>query len=309
MFSWLGDIFSGLGDFLANSFEAIGDAVTRSIFDSFITWFYETIYGTISDFFSAITDMGAGMFDQSWVQSALTLFALLGWCLFVVGSVVAVFDFAIEYQNGRGNVRSLCTNVLTGFFGASLLTKLPVELYRFCVALQNTYTGELASYFGAAHHISIADIALQSLTVGFADTDGLQVPPTLLILLILIAFGYCVVSVFFQNLKRGGILMVQIAIGSLYLFSVPRGYTDGFVGWCKQVIAMCVTAFLQTTILFLGLLTFQNHPLLGLGVMLASKETPRIAQQFGLDAAAKPNITSAIHTTTTAVNLAKTIMK
>ena len=34
-----------------------------------------------------------------------------------------------------------------------------------------------------------------------------------------------VVKVFFANLKRGGILLIQIAVGSLYMFSVPRGYT------------------------------------------------------------------------------------
>ena len=39
-------------------------------------------------------------------------------------------------------------------------------------------------------------------------------------------------------------MLCQIAVGSLYLFGVPRGYTDGFYGWCKQVIATCLTAFL-----------------------------------------------------------------
>ena len=40
---------------------------------------------------------------------------------------------------------------------------------------------------------------------------------------------------------------------------------------------------MQTTLLFLGLLTFPNHMLLGLGIMLAANDVPRIAQQFGLD--------------------------
>ena len=61
-----------------------------------------------------------------------------------------------------------------------------------------------------------------------------------------------------------------MAVGSLYLFSVPRGYTDGFSQWCKQIFALCLTAFLQTALLFLGLLTFQDNLLLGLGIMLAA---------------------------------------
>ena len=32
--------------------------------------------------------------------------------------------------------------------------------------------------------------------------------------------SYCVVKIFFQNIKRGGILLVQMSVGSLYMFSV-----------------------------------------------------------------------------------------
>ena len=128
-------------------------------------------------------------------------------------------------------------------------------------------------------------------------------------LLALIALGYCVVKIFFANIKRSGILMTQIAVGSLYMFSIPKGYTDGFLQWCKQVIALCVTAFLQMTLLYLGLLTWRNNMLLGLGVMLSANEVPRIAQTFGLDTSAKVNLSSAVYTTTSAVNLAKTIIK
>ena len=93
------------------------------------------------------------------------------------------------------------------------------------------------------------------------------------------------------------------------MFSIPKGYTDGFVAWCKQVIALCLTAFLQMTLLFLGLLTWQESFLLGLGVMMAANEVPRIAQNFGLDTSTRVNIMSAVHTTTTAINLTRAIAK
>ena len=125
----------------------------------------------------------------------------------------------------------------------------------------------------------------------------------------MIALGYCVIKIFFANIKRGGILITQIAVGSLYMFSIPKGYTDGFVAWCKQVIALCLTAFLQMTLLFLGLLTWQESFLLGLGVMMAANEVPRIAQNFGLDTSTRVNIMSAVHTTTTAINLTRAIAK
>ena len=73
----------------------------------------------------------------------------------------------------------------------------------------------------------------------------------LLNLLIIICLGYCVIKVFFSNIKRGGILLTQIAVGSLHMFSLPRGYSEGFTSWCKQVIAICFTTFMQTTLAFL----------------------------------------------------------
>ena len=102
---------------------------------------------------------------------------------------------------------------------------------------------------------------------------------------------------------------MQIAVGSLYMFSVPRGYTDGFNQWCKQIAAICLTAFMQTTLLFLGLMTFPGNMILGLGIMLAANEVPRIAQQFGLDSSVKVNMMSVIHATTTAVNLTNSVAR
>ena len=83
-------------------------------------------------------------------------------------------------------------------------------------------------------------------------------------LFIIIMMGYAVIKVFFANLKRGGILLIQIAVGSLYMFSVPRGYLDGFTQWCKQIIGLCLTTFLQATTLAAGLMVLRTHALLGL---------------------------------------------
>ena len=49
--------------------------------------------------------------------------------------------------------------------------------------------------------------------------------------------------------------------------------------------------------------------LLGLGVMLAANEVPRIAQQFGLDSSVKVNVMNVVHATTTAVNLSRTVSR
>jgi len=124
-----------------------------------------------------------------------------------------------------------------------------------------------------------------------------------------ILMGYAVIKVFFANLKRGGILLIQIAVGSLYMFSVPRGYIDGFVSWSKQVVGLCLTAFLQATILIAGLMVFNSKMLLGLGLMLAASEIPRIAGQFGLDTSTKANLMSTMYAAQTAMNMTRTVVQ
>ena len=146
------------------------------------------------------------------------------------------------------------------------------------------------------------------LTTQFAS-GALSGQAPLYTLLCLIAFAYCVIKIFFQNIKRGGILLVQMAVGTLYMFSIPRGYQDGFNQWMKQVAAICLTAFMQTTLLYLGLLTFPGNMLLALGIMLAANEVPRIAQQFGLDSSVKVNMMSVVHATTTAANITRSLVR
>lgn len=77
----------------------------------------------------------------------------------------------------------------------------------------------------------------------------------------------------------------------------------------KQVFALCLTAFLQTTLLFLGLLSWSTNMLLAIGIMMSAAEVPRIAQQFGLDTSVKVNVMSAVHMGTSAVNLVKAVGK
>ena len=111
----------------------------------------------------------------------------------------------------------------------------------------------------------------------------------------LVMIGYAVFKVFFSNLKRGGILLILIAVGSLYMFGIPRGYLDGFHGWCKQVVGLCLTTFLQSTILIAGLMVFREQLLLGLGLMLSAGEIPRLAGHFGMESGTRANLMGSIY--------------
>ena len=301
---WLENLIDGIVDSISDAFESLWQTVSNSIWEMFLKWIYEAVYGAIADFFTLMGNMGTDLFDLPWVQACLQLFSLFGWALFVAGLVVAIFDIAIEYQSMRQfNIKRQVMPLIYGFLAVNLFTVVPVRLYTFCITIQNTLMHDLAGTF-ASHVVSdrLDVVAMNALQV-------MGMTGSIFNLIAIIALGYCVIKIFFANIKRGGILLTQIAVGSLHMFSLPKGYTDGFIQWSKQVIALCLTAFLQMTLLYLGLLTWQTNILLGLGVMLSANEVPRIAQMFGLDTSARMNLSSAVYTTTSAVNLAKTIIK
>lgn len=304
MFDWLEDLLEALGEMLGESWQGIGEDIANVIWDTMIGWIYETVFDAIGGFFESINEMGVEIFEMQWVQAAVSLFVLFGWALFVVGSVVAIFDVAIEYQHGRANIRACALNILKGFFACSLIGVLPIEIYKFCITLHTTFAHDLVEAYIGAQRSSFASLVTDVYAGVFQRTMGIS---GVLNLFELIMFGYCCVKLFFQNLKRGGILIIQIAVGSLYMFSIPRGYTDGFNQWMKQVIAICLTAFMQTTLMYLGLLTMTDDMILGLGVMFAANEVPRIAQHFGLDSSVRVSMVNVLHTANTSVSIARSI--
>lgn len=293
----------------------IWDFVADKILGQIVDWFYGQVVGFLGNFFAEMGNMGVELFEMSWVQSIVLFFSYLAWALYGTGLVVACFECGIEYSSERGNIRETALNAIKGFMAVSLFTVVPVRLYELSVTLQGQLTAGITGY-GASIGDVASDImqefsAVESLTdltsgpfLGFGSiTSGIM------ILFCIILMAYAIIKVFFANLKRGGILLIQIAVGSLYMFSVPRGYTDGFIQWCKQIIGLCLTAFLQATILIAGLMVFKDHALLGLGLMLSAGEIPRIAGAFGLDTTTRANIMSAVYTAQAAVNTTRTIVQ
>lgn len=293
----------------------IWDFVAETVLGEILDWFYGQIIGFLGNFFAEMGDMGAEIFQLSWVQSIVQFFSHLGWALYVTGLVVACFECGIEYASGRGGIKDTALNAIKGFMAVSLFTVVPVRLYELSTTLQSSLTAGITGY-----GTSLGDVAGEIITTlndagALSDlTDGAffgfaSITSPIMVLFCVILMAYAVIKVFFASLKRGGILLIQIAVGSLYLFSVPRGYTDGFFQWCKQIVGLCLTTFLQATILVAGLMVFKDHALLGLGIMLSAGEIPRIAGAFGLDTTTHANIMSAVYATQTAVNTSRTIVQ
>ena len=280
----------------------IWDFAADTVLGQIMDWIYAQIIGFLGEFFAMMGNMGAELFEMSWVQAIVLFFSYFAWALYGTGLVVSAFECGIEYQSGRGSIKDTALNAIKGFMAVSLFTIVPVELYKLAITLQGAFTSGITGL--AAADSSVSNMAAAAL----ASIGDVLVSPIMGIFC-LILMGYAVIKVFFANLKRGGILLIQIAVGSLYMFSVPRGYIDGFVSWCKQVVGLCLTAFLQATILIAGLMVFNSNMLLGLGLMLAASEIPRIAGQFGLDTSTRGNLMSTMYAAQTAMNITRTVVR
>ena len=229
----------------------IWDFIADTVLGQIIDWIYGQIIGFLGDFFMQMGNMGADLFEMGWVKSIVLFFSYLAWALYATGLVVAVFECGIECQSGRGSIRETALNAVKGFLAVGMFSTVPVELYKLCVSLQGSFTAGITGFgsdFGAVAASTIESLKdagtwRDAASAGVFGGIGSITSPILMIF-ILILMGYAVIKVFFGNLKRGGILLIQIAVGSLYMFSVPRGYIDGFTGWCKQVIGLCLTTFL-----------------------------------------------------------------
>ena len=288
--------------------------MAETVLGEITDWIYSQIVGFLGNFFGEMGSMGAELFQMSWVQSIVLFFSYLAWALYATGLVVSCFECGVEYSTGRGNVREVFLNGLKGFLAVNLFTVVPVRLYELSVSLQSELTRGLTGYGS-----SIGDVAqtvledysaiekLSEITEGSLPGFGM-ISSALMVIFCLILMAYAVIKVFFANLKRGGILLIQIAVGSLYMFSIPRGYLDGFTQWCKQVIGLCLTAFLQATILVAGLLVVREQGLLGLGLMLSAGEIPRVAGAFGMETSTKANMMSAVYTAQAAVNTTRSLV-
>lgn len=275
---------------------ALGD-----VMNSLCDWCYSVVVGMMGALLGEIGMLGYDLIELPFVQAILMFFRLLAWALYVVGLVVAVFEAGIEYQSGRGSLKDTALSAIKGFMAVSLFTVVPVRLYKLSIDLQilltSGITGIGAPTDGAWENIMqpfVGAETLEDFQYQLGDLGGNNVP-VIFYLFFIIMMAYAFIKVFFASFKRGGILLIQMSVGSLYMFSISRGYTDAFYNWCKQVLGLCLTSFLQGTILTVGMLILKPHPLLGLGLMLSATEIPRIAGMFGMDTSMRVNVMGAVH--------------
>lgn len=307
---WVEDILNGLGNAIGDALGSVWDSIKDSIWNLFFEKIFDAIFEAVGLTIKNLTSSTETLFNIPFVNGLLDFFKQIGWGLFIAGFVIAIFEICLEYQNMHHfNIKRQFLPLLIGLLAVNLFTVLPVALFRFAVTQQSALTNLIIElYPQAGGGWDPAQNAALSVFNHFKDQGTGTLLYGIVLLLVLV---YAFVKVFFANLKRGGILFTMIAIGTLYMVSIPRGYTDGFWSWCKQIVALCVTTVLQNILLYLGFVLIaangSDFLLVGLGVMLSASEVPRVAQYFGLDTSAKANLGTAIYGANTAISVARTV--
>ena len=98
-------------------------------------------------------------------------------------------------------------------------------LQEVCLGIHSMCVGAESKYFNG--HTNIIDNAFLVFGVkGLLDTNK-RLKDAML-------FNVLSYKIFFQNIKRGGILLVQMSVGALYMFSVPRGYSSNSMHPCGK---------------------------------------------------------------------------
>ena len=124
----------------------VWDFVLGDVMNQLINWLFGQLVGFLGNFFSKMGNMGAELFEYSWVQYIVLYFSYLAWTLYATGLVVACFETGIEYQYGRGNFKDMALNAIKGFMDTSLLTIAPIELYKLFISLQAKLTAGITGY-------------------------------------------------------------------------------------------------------------------------------------------------------------------
>lgn len=172
------------------------DFFLGGLMDQLIDWIYSQLVGFFGNFFAAMGNMGVELFDMEWVQSIVLFFSYLGWALYGVGLVVAVFEVGIECQTGRANVKDAALNAIKGFMAVGCFTLVPVELYKLSVTLQASLTAGITGY-GEGFDVLSTNIitSLQGVDIGSAASSGVfggigSITSPIMVIFIIIMMGY-----------------------------------------------------------------------------------------------------------------------
>lgn len=225
------------------------------------------------------------------VQGYLTFLQAFAAILFIVGIGFAISEWAIGVNEGNADsIMSTFKYIILGLFTTLGFTTIPILLMQFTAECTDLMINEMNDFSGMLENM------INHLIYNENDFGS-----NVLWIIFCIIFVVSIFKIFLSNMKRGGVLLIQLTACPFHIFNIPRGHVDAFFNWCKQILALLLTTFVQNFLLALGVLILGTgsgltvvNMCLCMGVLLAANEAPQILQQFGLDSSVRANPSQAI---------------
>lgn len=272
-------------------------AIVSILVDAFSALVMDTAATVMANAVELLDSMSV-LFSHDIGKFFMTFSSKIGHMLWIVGAGYAVLELGITYRSNSISIgehtKNIALNIFKSLLAVNLFVLLPVKFYLFCSKLSIDIVSSLFKTTNRTRDIS--------LFLNFSDT-------VMKIILAAVTI-YAAFKVLFSVIKRSGVLLILISIGSLHMVSIPRGFWEGFWSWVKQVIALSVTNFCQIIIYSAGVaLAFGSQSLAidfaGLACMLAACEVPKYADRFGMDTSIHSSASSAMYNISTLLHLVK----
>lgn len=263
------------------------------------------------------------LFNNTTVRAFLIFLSSWGSVMFIVGVGLSLAECASNYKEGQGiDFQGTFKNIFLGLFASFGFVTIPILLYRFTMEATKILVGDSIDasikknlYEGFDEFLFWdLDESITNVTPDTARTElQTAIIGPIIISILAIVMACFIIKILLGNLKRSGILIILLTVCPIHLLSIPRGYTDAFYSWCKQVVGQCLTFFIQNFMLTLSMLFFANssgitivNMILSISILLAASEAPRILQQFGLESSVRTNATQAIYAASGITNIVRT---
>ena len=258
----------------------------------------------IGDLIKYNNSMIDSLFDNAAVIAFFEFTLVIGTFMYLTGILLSVANWVVNKRDGDTPVIDTFKNIFIGFLALNGYISLPVLILK--------YTNYLCDIMCSGFSQLVLEEQFNDIFSDGIEWGNLYSTSNLLLIIYVIIMLVCVGKLFLANIKRGGILVTLIFVGSFHLISIPRGYTDAFFSWCKQVVGLCITAFVQNFLVALAFLVFSisdladtTNIIISAGVALAASEVPRILQQFGLDTSMRANVSQAIFAVSGITNIVR----
>ena len=258
-------------------------------------WLASLVSTLLTSWLSIFSFSALQLFSHPFVTNIINAFHMLGCVLFSAGFIIALLEYIIEASNGQGDWTKLVFNTTKGVVFTSCFAGLPYSFFMFTnqanISMSYSLTGGLYdAMINSGGDFTESYNLIMRAWQGSVNQSGIIV--VIVAELLILIFD---IKILLDNVSRAGVLFALIIFGSLNAFSIPRGHTDATVGWCKQVIGLCLTNTVENILMITGFYIFSTGTsfqvyLCGVGAMFAATLVPKIAQQFSIDASVKDTV-------------------